>query len=400
MKLNNQQNDIINKAKRNNKIKKKIYHANSKNNISSSRASILPKKIYNKEVSSIKDNKNNISSNLKLKSSIVLKNIKNIDKNILTNNKNKNTNVVQPIIFLNYKVLNNYKNKDDIPKLNSTIKTFLKTKNNKIKKSPKYYSLIQIDANNSSNTKPINSNFILNNYDCYKTAFKYDRRDFWRIVYICILAKENIINIILFTTPLDLKSLRICLFIFTYSCDLAFNTIFFTNQNISDKYHYHGNNLLFFSMVNNLLQAIISSLVSLILINVFQHMIESRGNFEDIFRDEEKKLRKNKNYKVNKKTKIEILDKIQVISKKLKIQIVIFIIIEFIIMLFFYYFVTAFCEVYNKTQNAWLYDFFTSFLISFSYEILGAFIIAIIYTLALRYKIKILYNIALFFYNL
>ena len=308
--------------------------------------------------------------------------------------------MVQPILFLNYKVVNNYKNRDNVTNINLTKKVFPKLKKNKTIKSPNYYSLIQIDANNSSNTKPINSNFILNNYDCCKTAFKYDRRDFWRIVYICILAKENIINIILFTTPLDLKSLRICLFIFTYSCDLAFNTIFFTNQNISDKYHYHGNNLLLFSMVNNLLQAIISFLVSLILINVFQHMIESRGNFEDIFRDEEKKLRKNKNYKVSKKTKIEILDKILVISLRLKIKIVLFIIIEFIIMISFYYFVTAFCEVYNKTQNAWLYDFFTSFLISFSCEILGAFIIAIAYTLAIRYKIKILYNIALFFYNL
>ena len=191
-----------------------------------------------------------------------------------------------------------------------------------------------------------------------------------------------------------------CLFLFTYSCDLAFNTIFFTNENISDKYHYHGNNLFLFSMVNNLLQSIISFLVCLILVNIFQHMIDSRGNFEDIFRKEEKKMRKNKNYKVQKKTKYKIIEKIKKKSSKLKCCIRIFIIIEFIIMIFFYYFVTAFCEVYNKTQNSWLYDFFISFLISFSFDIICSFIIATFYILSIRYKIKFLYNITLFFYNL
>ena len=112
-----------------------------------------------------------------------------------------------------------------------------KNKQNEIILSPKYYSLIQIDANNSTNNKPQSSDFLLDNYD-YETAILYDKRNFFRIFYICLLAKENIINIIIFKTPLDLRSLRICLFIFSNSCDLAFNTIFYSNQNISEKYHY------------------------------------------------------------------------------------------------------------------------------------------------------------------
>ena len=109
-------------------------------------------------------------------------------------------------------------------------------------------------------------------------------------------------------------------------------------------------------MINNLLKTIISSGAGLILVNIFQHMIDSRSNFEDIFKKEEKKMRKNKNYKVSKKTKMKIIEKITIISSKIKSYIIIFIIIEFIIMIFFYYFVTAFCEVYKKTQKAWLYD--------------------------------------------
>ena len=203
-----------------------------------------------------------------------------------------------------------------------------------------------------------------------------------------------------FKTPLDIQSLRACLFIFNYSCDLAFNTIFFTNENISDKYHYHGNNLFLFTMINNLLQTIISSVVGLTLVNIFQHMIDSRSNFEDIFKKQEKKMRKNKNYKVSKKTKLKIIEKIKINCSKLKCFIRIFIIIEFIIMIFFYYFVTAFCEVYKKTQRAWLYDVLVSFLISFPTEIIVSFIIALFYVISIRYKIKSIYIIALFFYNL
>ena len=49
---------------------------------------------------------------------------------------------------------------------------------------------------------PINSDFILDNYN-YEIAIKYDNRIFWRLFYICVLAKENIINIIFFKIPLD-----------------------------------------------------------------------------------------------------------------------------------------------------------------------------------------------------
>ena len=276
----------------------------------------------------------------------------------------------------------------------------LKRQINNKKITSKYsYSLIQIDANNSICKQPNESYIILDNYN-YEIAIKYDKRSFWRIFYICILAKENIINILFFRTPLDLQSLRICLFIFVYSCDLAFNTIFYSNESISEKYHYEGNNLFLFNLVNNLIQSIISSIISMIIVNIFQYMIGARGDFEDIFKDEEKKLRENRNYKVNKVTKIKILEHINKIYSKLQYMSILFVVLEFLIMLFFYYFVTAFCEVYKNTQISWLYDFFISFLISFATEIFGSFFLAIFYIISIKYKNKYLYKIVIFFYNL
>ena len=229
---------------------------------------------------------------------------------------------------------------------------------------------------------------------------KYDKRTLCEIFYICILNKENIVNILLFSTPLDILSLRICLFIFCYSSDLAFNTIFYSNESISEKYHYEGDSLLLFTLINNFLQTVLSSIVGLLLVNLFQHLIDFRGSIEDIFKNEENKMRKNKNYKVSKKRKLKIIEEIKKVTFSLKRKIILFILLEYLFMLFFYYFVTAFCEVYKKTQISWLYDFFTGFIISFCVEILFAFLLTLIYKISIKYKMKFIYNLTIFCYNI
>jgi hypothetical protein len=270
--------------------------------------------------------------------------------------------------------LKNYKNDKKRNESQKTIKKYEKLNKNKSLDKSNYY-LIQIDANNSSSKIiPPNSNIILDNYD-FEQAIKYDKRNFCKLFYICVLGKDNIINIIFFKTPLDLQALRFCNFIFSISSDLAFNAIFYSNQSISDKYHYKGKNLFFFVIINNLIQSIISSIVGLVLVNVFQHMFDYRGNFEDVFKTEEKKLRNNKSYKVNKSTKHKIFDDLQKNFIKLKRKVIFFIIFEFLLMLFYYYFVTAFCEVYKMTQSSWLADFLSSFIISFICGIIESFLI-------------------------
>ena len=313
--------------------------------------------------------------------------------------KKKNKKTKDGILLVDYKILNKNFIKIYNENKGNNIQITNDVKKNKLKYNSELYYLIEIDANNLNNKMPIESKIILDNYD-YQMAIKYDKRSFWRIFYIVMLAKGNVVNILLFKTPLDLQSLRIILFIFANSCDLAFNTIFYSNTSISDKYHYEGNSIFLFSLINNLVQSIVSSVISIIMVNLFQHMIESRGSFEDIFKEEEKKMRENRNYKVSKETKIEILGQIMIIFSKLKCKITIFLILDFLIILFFYYFVTAFCEVYKETQISWIYDFFISFLISLATELVISLLIALFYTLSIRYKLNFIYKVVIFFYNI
>ena len=266
-------------------------------------------------------------------------------------------------------------------------------------KCPGYYHLIQIDASNQKNNAPPESKYILDNYD-YECAIEYEKRSFCRIYYICLLSYENILNTFFFKSSLEIKPLKLTLFIFSYLCDLALNGLFYFNENISDRYHYNGNNLFWFTLLNNLTIDLTSSLVSYILVKLLDFLIDSKESIEDLFRKHEKKMRKNKKYKVKNTNIIKIYQELKKIYKILKIKIAFYIIFEFLFLLFFLYYITAFCEVYKNTQISWLYDSFISFLISIGVEFFISFLVAIFYIISVKCRFRIMYKIVIFFYGL
>ena len=327
-------------------------------------------------------------------------------------NRNKTVKIKKPIFIFNYKCDNHYyktnhktstiikKDKSNIKDLNK--KHSILRKNNKLNKEnncPGYYNLIQISANNSKNNAPPESKYILDNYN-YEEAIKYDTRDFWRIYFICLLSKENILNTFFFKSSLESQPIRISLFIFSYSCDLALNALFYFNQKISDKYHYKGESLYLFIFINNMIISIFSTVSSFLLVKSLSFLTNSKNSIEILFREEEQKMRKNKKYKVDYNRKKYIYKNILKVYKIMKIKMVCYIIIEFLIMLFFLYFITAFCEVYRETQKSLLLDFFSTFILSIFFELLISFFISFLYTAAIKLKLQFLYNIVLFSYRL
>ena len=87
------------------------------------------------------------------------------------------------------------------------------------------------------------------------------------------------------------------------------------------------------------------------------------------------------------------------ILKVLKIKIFILIIIQNILILFFWYFVTAFCHVYKSTQTSWLLDSFLSFLSRLIIEFLFALFYAKLYIISVESNVYCLYRTILFIYD-
>ena len=263
-----------------------------------------------------------------------------------------------------------------------------------------YCIIIKMDANNSQKRKEqYESKYILDNYE-YNEAVKYETRSFWRIFLICLFYKESFLNSFLFKSPLLLKSLRISLLIFHISCDFSLNALFYFNNKISDRYNYDGETLLLYSFINNMVITICSTLVSFVLQVLFRYLIDSKREIRNVFKKEENNMKNNKKYVLNNKDKYRINQEIKNIFKKLKIKILVFILLEFLMMVFFYYFVSAFCYVYNGTQYSWLYDSFTSLLFSILIKVLICFFLSSLYVTSIKYHIEILYKIGMFIYEL
>ena len=275
-----------------------------------------------------------------------------------------------------------------------------KSKKNNIEKikDNKYYSLIHINANNTGKKIKVKSNYILNVYE-YKEAIKNDDRSFWRILYISLLYNEKLFYAFIFNSPIEIRSLRICLVIFSYSFNLALNSLFYTNEKISQRYHYTGENLLLFSVVNNITNSVFSTLINYILFVILRVLFNPRRDLENIFRDEEKKLRKDKQYAVSKSKKKEIISKINKIYRRIKIRSLIFIIFEFILMLLLFYYITSFCCVFKSTQVSWLLGWVASFTFSVFLELVISIAIATLYKEALLYKLEFIYKIVIFAYK-
>ena len=285
--------------------------------------------------------------------------------------------------------MKNYiKNKESFMRLN---KPDIKAKKNNLK----IKNILSRKENENINNMINDSNYNLDNYD-FKNAIVSERRSFWRIYYICLLSKERILNTFIYKSPFEIKPLKIAIFIFNFACDFALNGFFYSNQKISDKYHYNGNNLIWFTLLNNIVITISSTIVSVLIIKLFNMLTHSNREIKNIYKrlNTKKENIKNANYKESK----NIFNKLNKVCTKLKIKIFCYIFLEILILLFFFYYITGFCIIYKETQINWLLDSLISYIFSTIFNILLSCFIAIIYLFSLKYKLKYLYNIVMHFY--
>ena len=178
------------------------------------------------------------------------------------------------------------------------------------------------------------------------------------------------------------------------------NAFFYLDNKISDRYQYTGDSLYLFSLVNNLVISVCSTLVSFVFRISLKYLINSKSQIENIFREQEEKMRKKKKIEISSNKKNEIIKKIHQIIGTLKIKILAFLIIEFCLMLLFTYYITAFCAIYKSTQISWLSDSFVSFVMSNLFELLVGLIISILYTSGIKNQIKLMHTISVFIYDI
>jgi hypothetical protein len=210
---------------------------------------------------------------------------KNNNKKLVNPNKKKDKNNYGK----NNRIKDYFSLKKDSKNNNSSISIF------KIKGKEDFTFKKQKEENNYINDPKYN----LEIYS-FENAILFDKRKFFQLYYICLLSQERILNTFCLKSPLEIKSLRISLFIFNYSCDFALNSIFYSNEKISDKYHYKGNKLRLFVLVNNITISLFSTIVSIIIIKFLNILTQSKRGINKIFNEiKNKSNQKELKYKTN-----------------------------------------------------------------------------------------------------
>jgi len=245
---------------------------------------------------------------IKIKKKIMIrKGEKNIKLNKLTNGEDtlsEKDNKESNLSNFNFEIVKNNKVKTNYDNESQKIDNFGIIKINLNEKIKDYY--------------PEDSKQTLHNYT-FEEAIQYDRRNIFRIFYIYLLYKQIIFHTFLLKSPLEIFSLRFTLFIFMLCCDLALNSLFYFNDNISKKYHY-AKNLFLFAFSDNITIIIYSTLVSYVLITLLTKLSNSSNAIRKIFRKEEKNLRIKKNYKIDLKRKEKIFSEILNVFKNIKLN--------------------------------------------------------------------------------
>jgi len=203
--------------------------------------------------------------------------------------------------------------------------------------------MTKIDEDNKNGKKL--DNFELNNLE-YNEACELDKRTFCRTYWSVLMREHTALITFVAWNDYNLFYIKIERFLILFCVDMTMNGLFFVHESMHRKYT-QGENFTFVQKLPQLLFTLIAAHIIEVIL-CFLSMTDTHVyEIKELPMKEKKKGQK-------------IMDIISCIQRKLTS----FIIFTFILFLFFWYFISAFCAVYQNTQSIFLRDSMVSFAIS------------------------------------
>ena len=281
---------------------------------------------------------------------------KNKKANYFENKNIKNSSEKNLIINKAYKK-NQISTKTKLNKLNSPPKNNKKPINiiknkfviylNKNKNTKKIKNINLLSKNkNIENNRDIELNYNEINHLTFNSALKKDKRAYCQY-YLSLLMSNHYILYIFYNRDYNSIAIKVSIFIFSLDSSISINALFFNDSNMHKIYIDHGT----FDFLYQLPQIIYSSIISYIL----DFLINIIGLSQD-------NILKIKNSNILTK---DVYKKFNTLLKLLKVKFTLFFIINFILLILFWYYVTCFCGIYRNTQIHLFKDSLFSFVTSF-----------------------------------
>ena len=198
----------------------------------------------------------------------------------------------------------------------------------------------------------------------YNEAIKFDKRAYINYYMSLLKRKQIIIFAFYLTGDYNSRSIKISLFLFTFSLNYAVNAMFFNDNTMHKIYIDEGKYDLIYHIRNILYSTLISNIIGILL----------------------KYLALTENYIIDMKKNNNDEQKIEKIRKQIKIKIVLFFILNFLFLIFFWYYISCFGAIYKNTQIHLLKDTLITFGFSMLYPIGLCFLPGIFRIPSLRAK--------------
>ena len=282
------------------------------------------------------------------------------------------------------------KNKIKDKRLNFDNELNLKTKNeesNKSEEKGKYFDKsennnILNNLDNKLNLSYIENILKYNEYELnslsYEDAQKSDIRSFSQ--YYFSFLKNNNLLLFSFYPNKDYNSqiIKISLFFFFFSSHFTINALFFTDETKHKIYIDEGS----FNLNYQIPQIIYSSFISDVIDALIKYLSLTEKDISSI-----KQLKNTKGFD----------SKIKDILHKIKIKLVFFFIVSFILLFCFWFYITCFCGIYVNTQIQLIKDTIISFIFTFIYPVFVCLVPALLRFCSLKskkYKKELLYKLS------
>ena len=182
----------------------------------------------------------------------------------------------------------------------------------------------------------------------YKSAIEIDNRSYFQYYLSLLKSKHLIIFTFIAKDDYNLFLLKFGFFLISFALFFTINAIFFSDDSIHRIYESKGKYNFLYEIPKILYSAIISTIINMIL----KKLSLSQNNIL--------KIRQNINIeKANEESNN--------IKKCLKIKFILFVIIGFILLFFFWYFVSCFCCVFTNSQITLIKDTLISYTLSLLY---------------------------------
>ena len=208
----------------------------------------------------------------------------------------------------------------------------------------------------------------LNSLD-YKLALEFDKRTLFQYYWSILKKKQLIFFSFIPANDYNLSTIKIALFLISFSLYFSINGFFFSDDTMHKFYEENG----VYDIINQIPQILYSIIISSIINIILKSLSLSEKNILEIKEITDFNIAKERSEEV---------------EFCLKIKFIIFLIFSFLIMIFFWYFISCFCAVYINTQYILIKDTLISFCLSMIYPFAFNIIPGFLRIPALRAKNK------------